>query len=144
MLRILLLVIGCTALTACMYGSATTKSGETFTNAAVKNIQPGKTTKEDILNWFGPPLAIARKAEEDKMIAVENVRADTFLELFSARRTLTDSDVVYYYRNVEIRSSGGMIGLAVIAHNQEATAKLWILIDNRNGIVEDFVTGGKQ
>jgi hypothetical protein len=134
-----LLLLGCAALTGCLYGSSTSKQ-ESFTKAEVKKIEPGKTTKEEILKWFGAPLAIARKGDEDKVILAENVRAETFLELFAAKRTLTESNIIYYYRNLETNSAGGVIVFAVMQQNRTATTKLWVLIDNRSGLVEDYVT----
>ena len=138
--NLVLLLVACAALTGCLYASGSNIQEKTFSKTGVKKIEPGKTTKEDILKWFGPPLAIARKGDEDKIMTVENVRADTFLELFSAKRPLTENDVVYYYRNVETSVSGGAILFAVVSESRSATAKLWVLIDYRNGIVEDFLT----
>ena len=144
MLRnLVLLLVACTALTGCVFFSGTDTTRETFSKAAVKKIEPGKTTKDDILKWFGPPVAIARKGEEDKIISVENVRADTFLELFSAKRTLTEHDIVYYYRSVKSSKSGVLVVFAAGENTRSSTAKLWVLIDDRNGIVEDFFTSEK-
>lgn len=138
-----LLLVACTTLAGCLYASSSSKQ-ETFSKSAVKKIEPGRTTKEEILKWFGPPLAIAHKGDGDKIITVENVRADTFLELFSAKHPLTESDVVYYYRNVETTSSGGVVVFVVTENNRSATSKLWVLINNRNGIVEDIYTSESQ
>ena len=141
MLRnLVLLLVACAAMTGCLHFSASDKGEKTFSKAGVNKIEPGKTTKEDILKWFGPPLAIARKGDEDKIMTAENVRADTFLELFSAKRPLTENDVVYYYRNVDTSNSGTLIVLIQTSERRSATAKLWVLIDDRNGIVEDFLT----
>jgi hypothetical protein len=140
MLRNLVVVIGSAVLTGCLYASGTEKQ-RSFNDAEVKKIERGRTTKEEILRWFGPPLAIARKDEGDKIIPPENVRAETFLELFAAKHTLTEGDVVYYYRNVEAKNSGGVVLFVVLEDRRLATSKLWVLIDNGNGIVKDFVTG---
>jgi hypothetical protein len=141
------LLVGCAVLTGCFfYASATNKQQPSFTKAEVKKIEPGKTTKEDILKWFGPPLAMARKGDEDKFIPPATVRVDTFPEVFAAKHTISENDVIYYYRNVETTSAGlafslySGYGFVGGQHPRSATAKLWVLIDNRRGIVEDYFT----
>lgn len=125
-------------LSGCMYATATFKE-DSFVNADIKKIEPGRTTKEEILKWFGPPLAIAKKGEEDKIIPLENVRVATFLELFATKHILTETDIIYYYRNVDIETKTGAVLLVISESKRSAATKLWILIDTRSGIVEDYV-----
>jgi hypothetical protein len=128
------LAVGCAVLTGCFfYASATNKEQPSFTKAGVKKIGPGKTTKEDILKWFGPPLAMARKGDEDKFMAPGTVREDTFPEAFAAKHTLTENDIIYYYRNVETTTAGlavaGYTGYTFVGGQKprSTTAKLWVL-----------------
>lgn len=127
--------------TGCVYVSGT-DSRDSFSPQNVGKIEAGLTTKKQVLDWFGPPAGIARKGQEDKIIPVLRARAETLLELFSARRPLIESDIVYYYRNLSLETRGGAVFFAMHASRSAQTQELWILIDDRSGIVRDYVTKG--
>jgi len=128
-------------LNGCVYVSGT-DSHDSFGAQNIVKIEPGRTTKKQVLDLFGPPAGIARKGQEEKIIPVLRVRAETLIELFSARQTLNDGDIVYYYRNVALETRGGAVLLAVHSSRSVQTQELWILIDDNAGIVRDYVTKG--
>ena len=67
------------------------KGEESFNEDQISKILPMKTTKQEILLWFGPPLSIARKGKVMKIPSPDiqksssyEVHSDIFFELFSA------------------------------------------------------------
>lgn len=125
----------------CAYMSGT-DSRESFAAQDVRKIEPSRTTKREILDWFGPPAGIARQGQGDKVIPLLQVRAETLLELFSARQTLNESDIVYYYRNLSLETQAGVVFLAGHSSRSMGRQELWVLIDDRSGAVRDYITKG--
>jgi len=112
----------------------------------VKKISPGKTTRREVLDLFGPPAAIARRGQEIVTVPVPGIRkessqqvqADTFFALFSAYAP-NDSHVIYYYWRAEMRETHGVILGAMGTLGKLSVDKLWVLIDERTGVVVDYV-----
>lgn len=125
----------------CVYVSGT-DTRQSFAADDVRRIELGKTTKRQILDWFGPPAAIARQGQGGRIIPGLKVQADTFLEIFAARHTLNESDIVYYYRNISLEMQGGAVVFAVHTSRSMQQQELWILIDDTTGTVRDHVTKG--
>ena len=126
-------------LSGCIYVTKTTGE-QLFTKAQAEKIERGKTTKAEVLQWFGPPVAIVRKNEGGQELkGEEDIRPETFLELFSGKHRISQDHVVYYYRN--LGRGGAMIGIVVAGGTQEwkTRERLWILINEKNGIVEDYM-----
>ena len=78
--------------------------GEPFGEDQIKKIQPGKTTRQEILEMFGPPVAVAKKGKVMKIPSLgqrkegsEEIDSDTFFELFSTTHELTANHIIYYY-----------------------------------------------
>ena len=112
----------------------------------IKMILPGKTTKQEILLWFGPPLAIAKKGKVMKIPppaggeeCPNEVRSETFLELFSSKHELTGYHRVYYYHYAEAETEPVYFAYADRAEKKLVITKLWILINQQTGIVEDHI-----
>ena len=126
-------------LSGCIYVTKTTDE-QLFTKAQAEKIERGKTTKAEVLQWFGPPLAIVRKNEGGQALkGEEDIRPETFFELFSGKHVISQDHVVYYYRNL---GKGAMIGYVVVAGRAQewkTRERLWILINQKNGIVEDYM-----
>jgi hypothetical protein len=53
----------------CFSGSNT--SGKPINEKTVKMIQPDKTTKDEIIQWFGPPQSIEKPGGKDETAAKE-------------------------------------------------------------------------
>src|SRR5262245_12257034 len=125
-------------LCGCAYGTGTYKEEQSLSAAQIKKLEAGRTTKEEVLKSLGPPNAVVRQDEGKKTMPGENVEARSFVELFAARQALGPDDVIYYYRNAEVRSSSGMIVLVYHQEVRKVAKRLWILFDSR-GIVKDFI-----
>jgi hypothetical protein len=116
------------------------QSGESLQEKQIQQIAPGTTTKQQILDLFGPPVAVARKGSAQMVpSAYQGIQVDTFFELFSPKHTLTERHIVYYYPAREVKGTSVLVPFAGAANNQVATDRLWILIDDGTGIVADYV-----
>jgi hypothetical protein len=100
----------------------------------VKEIRSGKTTKEEVLDLFGPPTAIARKGKVMTLPPPGHLKAgfievdsETFFEPFSLKFENTDEHIVYYYYHPTVWGS---------------ESRLWLYINETNGIVEDYIFRG--
>ncbi len=134
------------SLAGCAVGSGKYKGEETFHKGQINYILPGETTKQEILSWFGPPLAIAKKGKVIKIPSPDvqktssyEIHSDTFLELFSAKHQITEDHMVYYYTNSETKDTSGFFLFAGAQSSKLVVDKLWILINQKTGIVEDFL-----
>ncbi len=126
---------------------------EPFTEEKAQSIRNGETTKKDILDWFGPPVAVARAGTVMKVshwskseAASPDVPADDFFKRFSATRDSAQQPLVYYYEaaNVDWMELYGFVLDAVaplyipFPENRPLTVrKLWILFDEKSGWVID-------
>ena len=133
-------------LSGCFLISANYKMGDTIDQESTKNIHPGKTVKQEILQWFGPPIAVARKGELVKIPRLganrtgwDEIQSDTFFELFSSKQPLTENHIVYYYHSAEDKSTAGMFVVYAHGEGKLSVNKLWILIDDKTGLVADFL-----
>ena len=122
------------------------KGEESFHEDQIKMILPGKSTKQEILLWFGPPLAIARKGKVMKLPPPaggeehpDEVRWETFLRLFSPKHELTSFHSIYYYHYAESETEPVYFVYADRAEKKLVIDKLWILINQQTGIVEDYI-----
>ncbi len=118
----------------------------------IRGIRRGTTTKQEILERFGPPVAIARRgttmvyppAGSAKRGRAE-VPSEVFLELFSVGRSLRDADIVYYYDASRLEATGVLVAPLIGGgyHSREVVVeRLWLLIDENTGLVEDCVYRG--
>ena len=122
----------------------------------VQQIETDKTTKKEIFDKLGPPKAIAAKDEVstfpaeriaghgrltpphyDSSIPIHEwktrlpyyrIDSHTLFELFSKDRQLTEYHQIYYY-------SDGIPRKGVY----EPESRLWILINEKTGTVEDYI-----
>jgi len=129
-----------------------TMTGPSLPQETIAKIQPGKTTKAEVLEWLGPPITIGAKGE---IVAVlrptewikhnvllggsRDTEVATWFELFAPKRETSDYHrVYYYYRAVTTRFDVPFPGMFVFddttIHDQ-----LWILMNEETGIVEDYV-----
>lgn len=126
-------------------------SGTEIKAAQVAQIQPGKTLKRDALEWFGAPMTISARGEivvipkasvPDKEYRVPRrptvVESDTFFDLFSPKVEFTEYHRVYYFYFSESRELMYFLILAMYDEIDTKFDKLWLLVDERTGIVEDY------
>src|SRR5439155_26591822 len=130
-------------------------SGPPVPDEMIKKIERGKSTKAEILEWFGMPIAIGARGETltrprptvrtgEKASGVRpegyvRTEADTLFELFSSRHNLTDTHRIYYYYRA-VSTNFAIVGPGpVFAKRSTSVRRLWVLISEDTGIVEDFV-----
>jgi len=113
----------------------------TFDEDEIERIHLGKTTKEEILDWFGPPNAMATKgksfqfASSSAGIKAEPISNEILFELFSGKHQLANYHSVYFY------STSGTSGLDVpfISNTSADINQLWVLVNQESGLVVDYV-----
>ena len=130
----------------CAIMGAKHKGEESFNKGQINKILPGKTTKQEILLWFGPPLSIARKGRVMKIPSADvqkrssyELQSDIFFELFSAKHEITENHIIYYYTYSETKNTAVLITLYLTGRSKLVVDKLWILINTETGIVEDYI-----
>lgn len=142
--RCILLVSATSLLASCMVGNSTLEMDSSVTSDNSDKIVKGVTNRSHILDTFGPPHAIARKGKTIYIPFWEGstsreVDSDVLFELFSDNNKLTDQHIIYYYDNTTISRSNVFV---LIGHSRSASVKshrLWIMINDITGIVEDYV-----
>src|SRR2546423_8252066 len=129
-------------------------SGVSLSEARVQRLQPGKTSKHEVLELFGMPLSIAKKGEvltvsrgsEYKAggSGVEHaglyfVPADTFFELFTPKHRIGEYHRIYYYYDAVSNKPLLMLGVYFRESSTTRSDQLWMLINEQTGLVDDFV-----
>jgi hypothetical protein len=130
------------------------RTGALLPRERVEALKPGATTAAQVLEWLGPPLAIARGRVGVVQVpdvgfrrsGANAVSAASFFEKFSAGAA-APGDVVYFYRAHEVATPGS--GAVVIVGDQgtlvghsrdeERDERLWILLDGASGVVKACV-----
>lgn len=112
-----------------------------FDEEEIERIHLGKTTKEEILDWFGPPNAMATKGKSFQFASssagskAETITNEILFELFSKKHQLANHHSVYFYSTS--RTSNLEIILASVTSPD--MNKLWVLVNQESGLVEDYV-----
>lgn len=136
-------------LCGCFVARENIAADEGLPGEQIRGIRRGATTRQEILERFGPPAAVARRGTT--MVypppgsagqGRADVQSDTFFELFSIGRTLRGTEIVYYYDSSR-RLATGVLIIPIIGggyHSAEiAVDRLWLLVDEESGLVEDYV-----
>lgn len=126
-------------------------SGTEIKVARVAQIQSGKTLKKEALEWFGAPMTISARNEiltvpkasiPDREYRVPRrttvVNSDTFFDLFASDAELTKYHRVYYFYFSESRNLTYYFLVAKYDEIDTKFDKLWLLVNERTGIVEDY------
>lgn len=132
-----------------IFPEATPDYGIKDPDKLVVSVEPGKTTKRELLKRFGPPVTIAAQDEMTVIPLVYDVpplrpgntyaiRSDTWFELFSADRDLTEYHRVYYYYALSRSRVLMFFWLFDYRGSSTETDRLWFLVDERTGTVEDY------
>jgi hypothetical protein len=142
--------------TGCVFPNITFKTGEPIREDRLVTISPGKTTKQDLLGQFGPPTAIVAQHEiaaiptpkvwnagpstSVRMIARDyRFQSDTFFELFASGRGYGEYHRIYYYDYVVSSKTSYMFFVAFYESGMTETDRLWVVVNEKTGIVEDYV-----
>jgi hypothetical protein len=125
------------------------RTGRPLKDDKILTITPGKTTKQDIIELFGAPMAIAKQGEVLKIQSERTylspkssyyeIDSDTFFELFSSQHTLTEYHRIYYYYHAVSKETGLVLGFFIYENGKTIFYKLWILVNEETGMVEDYV-----
>jgi hypothetical protein len=127
------------------------RTGEPIKDKQVIMVEPGKTTKKELFEWFGAPMAIAARDEITVIPSVTGslggslrrghykINSDTFFELFSADHELSEYHRVYYYRYAAAKKTGYFAVFAVYEIGKIMIDNLWVLVNEKTGVVEDYV-----
>ena len=136
----------------CVWGSV--QYDPTLDKEVVKKITPGKTTRKNILKWFGPPEVLARKNKmislpilEDGTVKIQDVDSTVFFDKFSEKHSISEHHAVYYYFNEEEDINGFAIPIPIgfTFVNLPATfgnlqfSELWVLVNRETEQVEDYI-----
>ncbi|MEN8302453.1 MAG: hypothetical protein ABFQ64_00110 [Campylobacterota bacterium] len=132
-------------------------TGSKFESKSISQIKIGTTTKDEIFGLFGPPRAIAIKEEplyiyqpakwkssgirSGVAISSDEVirqMPDAFFEIFSTRNKITDIHRVYFYYYAKSSHYAIVIGVPVYEKSSLYIDRLWLLINEETGIVEDL------
>lgn len=138
-------------------------TGEALREEGVAAITPGTTTKRQLFERLGAPSAILGSDEVAVMASpvtwtsiYENrtfytFKSDTFFGLFP--KGLDEYRRIYYYEHVKSGKIGFILVLGLYESGYTDTDRLWILMNEKTGIVEDYafkkhdrrlVYGGKR
>lgn len=148
---VLPLGILCAASLFCMSGCGVIAgkyvAEDPFKEDGLRKVQYGETTKQDVLDWFGPPLAIVREGTV-LMIPLpgsgekvqHEVRAESVFAYFAPKREITKDHIIYYYQGTyfnwaEIFLLEASFPTSPVMHEK----RLWILINEKTGKVEDHL-----
>ncbi len=142
--------------TGCVAPAFPFKTGEPIREERVASISPGTTTKQDLLEQFGPPTTIVAQHE---IVAIPatfawnagpatslsmktrdyRFQSDTFFELFASGREPGEYYRIYYYDYVVSSKTGYIFVVAFYESGTTETDRLWVLVNEKTGIVEDYV-----
>ncbi len=127
---------------------------EPFTEEKVQLIRRNETTKKDILEWFGPPAAVARPGSVIKVpgwnksgSASMDMPGDAFFKHFRTIGVPLQRSLVYYYETAKMDwaelhawfyTVEGPLHVPSVEDRTLTVIRLWILIDEASGKVEDL------
>ncbi len=119
---------------------------EPFTEKQVDSIRHGETTKKDLLQWFGPPLVVARPGASIMMPQQGSIKsgsleipADGLFERFKASLVRPLVPLLYYYEDTALSwvDVSFYTSMPIPTKPTVTVKRLWILIDEKSGTVVD-------
>jgi hypothetical protein len=121
------------------------KQGTPIKEDMVKMIQPGKTTKEDIIQWFGIPNVIQKQGEETaspkQVDMVQPFVSPVFpsFDFFSSKHKITEDHRIYAY--FFTKTEGTMTDILIFSKQYMTTLTdtLLVLVNEKIGIAEDYI-----
>jgi hypothetical protein len=111
--------------------------GRPIKKEKLAKIEPGKTTKKEIIEWFGAPAGIISSPRNQQMPVspyMGGMISNPF-ELFTPKHKISESYRVYYF--CYLRSE--MIPVVPFYHEmKQYKDQLFVLIDESNQLVIDY------
>ena len=133
---------------------STSQLGEQILEEKLALLSPKETTKAELFNNFGPPMAIAELNEILTLPAPpatygmdmpRNVygfyyqaQSKPYFELFSDKHVLTQFHRIYYFQNYQYRKSFFMWFFGVHEMGRTLNHNLWVLVNEKDNLVEDY------
>lgn len=129
-------------------------SGTPIETEQLNKIQPGKTTKNEVFEWIGAPIAVLASNEfypvsmpfmyhDPALRSIPSssqlsIQSDTFFELFSSQHQFHEYHRVYYFHYAFSRENIYLVVLVTVVSHKIKIDKLWLLVNEKTGIVEDY------
>lgn len=133
----------------CFVAPYTYTCGQPIKEDKLKKIEAGKTTKEEIIQWFGVPSVVVKKGEKANVTTtqygasgvIQSIGSsfDELFSLFSSKHKQKDSYIIYYYDYTKTEGATFSIIFFSPSSSRALTDKLLMLIDENTGIVEDYI-----
>lgn len=131
----------------------TFRTGEPIQEDRIKLIISGKTTKKEVFEWLGTPMAIATRDEITVILSPGvwgaapsaappnsyKIQPETFFELFSGDHEINEYHRVYYYQYVSSKKTGYVGPFFIYESGKTVSDELWLLVNEKTGIIEDYV-----
>jgi hypothetical protein len=122
------------------------KGEKPFREEYINKIHSGETSKQEILLWFGPPVAVVGKdmvmktspTISEKECPYE-VRPENFFKLFSCTNERSECYRIYYYHYCKTVTDFVFCWYGDEAKKTFFVDKLWVLINTETGVVKDFI-----
>jgi len=112
----------------------------------VKMIQPGKTTKEDIIQWFGSSTNIVQKQGADATTPKEGLvdvidprLVSPSFDLFSSKHKITEDHRIYVYTSTKSEGTVFYLSFFTKSDGQMFKDSLLVLVNEKTGIAEDYI-----
>jgi len=127
--------------------SSHVSTGTSVTPAKISKIVPGKTTKKELFDLMGPPMAIAIQGRPLYLLQPFmfdpgvwgtdidyslKLQSEPFFELFSSDINISNEDRVYYYYHGESNYDEEIL----YAKNSLEMDHLWVLVNEETELVE--------
>jgi len=117
--------------------------GKPISQEKVNSIQRGKTTKQEIIEWFGTPSGIVKK-DEKMNLPKGKISSDPFFDLFSTRCDVTENSRIYYYTFARRKGYGGHLFVPIDNLISRYNINMLLILINENtstveGYLQDFV-----
>lgn len=134
----------------CMVMPHSSSYGTPIKEDMVKRIQDGKTTKEEIVKWFGIPNIVQKQGEDttsQKSLpegAIMGSMGQKFVsqasfELFSSKHKITEDHRIYVYSFTKMKGASVNVLFFGTTDTKTLTDILLILVNEKTGNVEDHI-----
>jgi hypothetical protein len=148
----------CLGLGGCLLPVIQPTSGRTLAPEALATIRRGRTTKVELLEALGAPLAVASQGETVTVVSPNAVVAasdnaickrvwggsfttgtDGWFEAFALRRTVRDTHRIYYWYEAKPGGWNGLLLVVYAGQCRTTTRHLYALVDERTELVDDVL-----